>query len=150
MRKRETQAWFFEIGAVPDATAEELLQPRPKFAPGMHWEPRADVLEEEQKILIMVDLAGVIKEEIQISFASQENVVVIKGVRKELLEADVKRKAHQLEVFFGPFAKAIVLPNLALQIADTSAIYKNGVLYISIPKADSQQMREDEESSSNQ
>ena len=149
IKKKSVQAWFFEVGAIPDVSIDEIGQHRPLLAPGRHWEPRADIVEEDRRIVITLDLAGIDPEEIQVSYAKDDNLLVIKGRRNDHHDPQVRRSPLQLEILFGPFAKAIQLPHLGLLIQKISLHYKNGMLCIIIPKTEGSQFSSHSELSEN-
>jgi HSP20 family protein len=90
-----------------------------------------DIYHTDKEIVILAPIAGVTKEDINISLTDE--VLVIKGERdqKEEVPSD---NYYTKECFWGNFSRSIVLP----QEADTkniSATFENNVLEIHIPKA---------------
>ncbi len=127
------KGFYYTFVADPSVFGEEVISSRPKLARGRHWEPRADVVEEPARILVTFELSGVTGDEITLVFIPERNSLAIKGSREEW-EYSSKRIAHQLEISFGTFEREIDLPNLDLDGQHISAQYRNGFLFVSIPK----------------
>ena len=97
-----------------------------------HWSPRLDVNETDKAIEVLADLPGLAKEEIDISL--DNDLLVIKGERTE--ESSSKEKhVHRTERRSGSFYRALRLP-VAVKTAEINASFHNGVLTITLPKAE--------------
>ena len=95
------------------------------------WAPRMDFSESDKEFIVQMDLPGIRKEDVTISLEDHE--LTISGERKEeFVEED--RNFHRIERFAGRFFRAVPLPGHA-NIDKASAIFKDGVLTIKIPKA---------------
>ncbi|HLK16358.1 MAG TPA: Hsp20/alpha crystallin family protein [Fimbriimonadaceae bacterium] len=134
MRRRETEEWFFEIGADLGRYAEELSRGVPKLARSKLWEPRVDVFEDEDRIVIRAEISGVRGEDISLIYVPERNSVLIRGVRlqEEIPERSV---AHQLEIYYGEFEREQPLPEVELKPDRIRAHYRNGFLTVVLPKA---------------
>ena len=101
-----------------------LPRPDPK------WHPPVDAYETETEFVVIVDLAGMSKESIGITY--QEPDLCITGTRAACHSSE-KIKFHQMEVNFGPFERIIRIgaPVHADQI---HAQYQDGFLTVHIPK----------------
>jgi len=97
-----------------------------------HIIPRLNAEETENEFNISVELPGINKEDIQITF--QDNILNISGEKKRSEEEDEKKFYHS-ERYFGKFSRSIGI-NSGVKLDDITADYKNGVLNISIPKAE--------------
>jgi len=93
------------------------------------WRPPTDVFETDENVVIRVDIAGV--KESDFSITLDQNVISIRGMRSDISE---KRAYHQLEIPFGEFHTEIKLP-VAVDTDRAQAEYKNGFLWVSIPKS---------------
>lgn len=103
---------------------------------GMHkgkWSPPTDIYEGEQGLAIVMDIAGVKKEEIQIMVKGQ--IVFISGVRKE--PAVAKKYIHQLEIDFGRFERNFLIPQ-EIDAGRMEARYEDGFLYVWLPRKHSE------------
>lgn len=96
------------------------------------WAPQVDVEETGDAIVIHADLPGMDKKDIEISVENRE--LTIRGERKQ--ETDEKKSNfHRVERTYGSFRRSFALP--ANVLADkVEATYKDGVLEVSVPKAE--------------
>lgn len=94
------------------------------------WIPAVDVYETEDKIVVLVDIAGVNKENIDLTF--QENKLLIRGTRPVRSYSNPEIY-YQMEINFGPFERVIHLP-CAVDAEKAEAVYKEGFLEILLPK----------------
>ena len=94
------------------------------------WTPAVDICETEQQYEIVVELAGVQREDIEV-FAEGRDLTV-QGWRGDPTTRD-KTCLHQMEIEQGQFCRRLPLPEDA-ETEDISARYRDGLLRISIPK----------------
>lgn len=94
------------------------------------WEPAVDVYETATEVVVLVELAGVKKDEIQMIVDGR--TLVIRGIRQET-GMQVKRNFHQMEIHRGPFERSVFLP-VTVDPDKTKASYKDGLLEIVLPK----------------
>ena len=97
------------------------------------WRPSIDVFETEESILVIVDLAGVSRDEITIE--QEEEVLRIAGRRRDpedLHKADLKR-CHQMEIDYGPFERRLRITG-PVDYEKIEARYEKGFLKILLPK----------------
>lgn len=93
------------------------------------WNPPVDVLEENEKILVKVEVPGVDEKDIHVMF--EDGVLTVSGERQ--FERRDDRNYHRIERAYGSFTRTFTLP----RSVDANAIkadYRNGVLEIEIPK----------------
>jgi HSP20 family protein len=102
------------------------------------WVPATDVSEDATTIQITMELAGVNPEDVRISL--EGNVLTIRGEKRQEDEENTER-VHRIERIYGMFERAFVLPNTA-DPERIEAGYENGVLTVSIPKAERARPRE--------
>ena len=96
------------------------------------WNPPLDIFQDKDHVFVKAELPGMKKEDIQISL--HENTLTISGERKQ--EREVKEgDAFRSERFFGRFHRSITLP-LTVQSTNVKAQYKDGILAISLAKAE--------------
>jgi HSP20 family protein len=104
---------------------EEALAPRA-------WAPAVDIYETDEKLVIKVELPGLKKEDIDIEV--RDNTLTLKGERK--FEKEIKRENyHRVERAYGSFQRSFTLPSTVKQEA-IEASFKEGILEISLPKAE--------------
>ena len=99
------------------------------------WAPAVDIKEEADKFVLHADIPGVEPEEIDISM--EAGVLTIKGEKKTeaLTEKDNYKRVERT---YGSFYRRFSLPDTANAEA-ISALSKNGVLEITIPKQEAVQ-----------
>lgn len=92
-----------------------------------------DVIQNEEKIIIISAVAGVKKEDLQITL--NEETLTIKGLRQFPIKNKNNYHTVTEECFWGNFSRSIILPK-SIDKADIKANYKNNILVIFIPKID--------------
>ena len=102
------------------------------------WQPPVDIEELPDKYSIHVELPGIKLEDIKITV--EDNRLVIRG-EKTRIEEKKGATHHRVERVFGSFERALSLTH-ALKPDKIEAIYKDGVLEVSIPKAEEAKARE--------
>jgi HSP20 family protein len=101
------------------------------------WMPAADVREESDRYVVTVDLPGLAKDDVELSF--ENDVLTISGERKSELQKDEGR-VHRSERYYGKFTRAMRFPG-DVRHQDISASFTNGVLEVSLPKAEEARKR---------
>jgi HSP20 family protein len=97
----------------------------------MVWAPAIDVVEEEDKFSVRVELPGVNEEDVNVAIAG--DTLTIEGEKKA--ESEVKRKGYYYsETSYGSFSRSITIPS-TVDTSNIEANYDKGVLEISLPKA---------------
>jgi HSP20 family protein len=94
------------------------------------WEPAVDMYETADSVVVVVDLAGLKEEDIEVLV--QGNTLIIKGIRRDSITQG-QRSYHQIEIRRGPFEREVALP-VAVDPEQTSACYENGLLEIVMTK----------------
>jgi len=95
------------------------------------WSPRLDVSETENRLEVVADLPGMEKKDISVSL--EDNLLTIKGERKEERESKEKQY-HTIERRSGSFYRAIRLP-IEVEKDKVEANFKDGVLTLRLPKS---------------
>ncbi len=111
------------------------------------WTPNINIYETELALVICVEIAGVVRHEIDLSIS--ENRLHIKGRREspacpaevcEVAFADktsesrsAKARVQVMEIDHGNFRREIELPDNVVQDKITAA-YRDGLLWIELPK----------------
>lgn len=97
---------------------------------GVAWQPLVDVYERPEGLVIMVELPGVDKSEIEVTVEGTS--LKVKGHRHKNIPADTQR-VHQMEIAYGPFARTVELPVYA-DLEHTEADFENGYLTVTVPR----------------
>jgi len=96
------------------------------------WAPGVDVIETKDEVVVRAEVPGMTKEDISVTL--QDNVLTLRGEKKQE-QAQNGATYHRVERMYGSFVRSFTLPTLVL--ADkVRAHYKNGVLEITLPKAE--------------
>ena len=96
------------------------------------WTPNADISEDENEYIIMMDLPGIEKNEIKVNY--QDKRITITGERKKeekVEEKDIIRR----ERFEGSFYRSFTLAD-GVNEDKIHASFKDGVLKLVVPKAE--------------
>ena len=94
------------------------------------WRPNTDICETETHVIVCIEIAGVLPEDINIMQYADR--IVVRGVRRPEAEPGPKRY-HQIEIACGEFEKEIVLSG-PLRGAGVEAALSLGVLSLRISK----------------
>ena len=101
-------------------------------SPLQAWAPPLDVHEDKDSFTIRAELPGMRREDIEVSI--QDNALVISGERKEEKVGD-GTEVHRQERYFGKFSRILTLP-AAVANNNVKAAYKDGILTVTLPKAE--------------
>lgn len=96
------------------------------------WAPALDLAQDKETVTVKVELPGMKKDEIEISL--HEGVLSISGERKRE-EEKTEGETFRSERFFGRFQRSVALPT-AVDATKVKASYKDGVLTVTLPKAE--------------
>jgi HSP20 family protein len=97
---------------------------------GSSFQPRVDIVENENAYELHVAVPGMNKEDFQIEM--KDNFLTVSGERKFSSE---KKDAnwHSIETQFGAFSRSFSLPE-NVDASKITAKYNNGILEVAIPK----------------
>jgi HSP20 family protein len=104
------------------------------------WVPALDVAERKDAYVVTLDLPGVDPESVDVSF--EQNVLTIRGTKPSNLGVEAQQEVHVYanERVTGAFERSIRLPEF-VDGDKISAQAANGVLEVTIPKAQAAQPR---------
>jgi HSP20 family protein len=119
--RRDLFNWFFKDFTLPDLlTAEQ------------EWVPAFDISESENEIIVKAELPGMEVKDIDIALT--DGLLTIKGERK-LEKEDKKEDYHRIERQFGSFHRSFNLGE-KVKADGIEAAYKDGILTVTLPKAE--------------
>ena len=95
------------------------------------WTPALDLYQNADNIVAVVELPGMRKEDIEISL--HDGTLTIAGERKS--GASEEENAERTERVAGKFRRSITLPT-RVDSGKVSASYKDGLLTVTLPKAE--------------
>ena len=97
---------------------------------GARMLPAIDVKETDEAITVDAEMPGLKQEEIQVNV--EEGILTLSAERKQ--EKDEKAKnVHRRERYYGRMERRLMLP-ASVEEAKVEAIYKDGVLHVTLPK----------------
>ena len=120
-------------GQVNDWVNQVLGSHYQRYRHGETWSPVINLYEINNHYCIVVDLAGLCKEEIDIQV--EEDKITISGCRDtpKVSNCDGAICMHLMEIDHGPFRRTIELPE-NVEISDINASYREGYLWIQLHK----------------
>ena len=96
------------------------------------WSPAVDIYETDKAIVLKVELPGLSKDDINIEI--KDDNLILRGERK--FEKDIREENyHRIERSYGKFSRSFSLPG-SIDRNKVDATFKDGVLEITIPKAE--------------
>ena len=104
-----------------------------QYRPGEAWSPAINLYEDQKHYCVVVDLAGVQPEEIDIRVDEGKMAVSGRRVAPELPSASGQVCMHLMEIDHGPFVRTLELPDDA-DVDTIDASYRCGYLWIKILK----------------
>jgi HSP20 family protein len=96
------------------------------------WTPAVDVAEHDNEYVVKVELPGVSKDDVKITM--HDSTLTIRGEKKQEKETK-ESNYHRVERSYGSFQRSFTLPS-TVKSDRIEAAYKDGILTISLPKAE--------------
>jgi HSP20 family protein len=107
-------------------------------AKGRTWLPAIDMHETKDNLVLNVELPGVREKDVTVSITG--DLLSIKGERRWDDQAKDQKVLH-VERVYGQFERLVQLP-MAVQTDKVKASYRDGVLEVTLPKAENLKPRE--------
>jgi HSP20 family protein len=98
-----------------------------------NFSPKVDIAEHDKAISLHVEIPGVNKEDVKISI-NEDRILSIHGEKKQG-ETQEDHKYIRIERRFGSFSRSFTLPE-NIDINGIQAEFSNGILTITLPKAE--------------
>lgn len=119
------------------------LSPSQPVGTDPHWIPNTDIYESEDgsKIYVVMELAGITPGDLEIQIKGR--VVTVRGERPDASRKK-KHEFQQMEIDYGRFERRLRIAS-AVDAGQASARYANGFLLITLPKAVSDQPKEEDQ-----
>jgi len=95
--------------------------------------PETDVMETEREIRVITEMPGLKRENIEIDV--ENNVLTIRGEKREERTEGEQGKFHLAERRYGTFTRSFVLPR-DVDAENIQAQFQDGVLKVVIPKSE--------------
>jgi len=110
----------------------------PKMMEEIGPTPNVDIYEAGENIVVKADLPGMTKDDIEVNLT--DDTITLSGERKK--EEKVEKKGFfRLERTYGSFSRSFALPT-EVQADKVKAVFKNGVLEVTIPKTEAAKKKE--------
>lgn len=124
LRKEMDDLWNRFFGEVPAAIRSR-------------WMPSVDISETDTEIQVRAELPGLDSKDIEVSVSG--DILTIKGEKKEKKETK-EESYHSRERYYGSFQRSVRLP-VQVKSEEAKADFKNGILNLTLPKAESAKSR---------
>jgi len=118
-----------EIDRLFDLSTPSLTRDAALFS---GWAPAIDVHQDKDHVFVKCELPGMKKEDIDISL--HNGTLTVSGERKNETEQK-EGEWFRSERFFGKFQRSVTLPT-DVDSANVKAAYKDGILTVTLPKAE--------------
>lgn len=105
--------------------------------PARDWVPAVDIREEDHRYLLVADVPGMSRDDIEITL--EDGILSIHGERVTATE-ETQQGFHRKERVHGSFRRQFTLPDTVNTESITASV-KDGVLEIGIPKQEKPQPR---------
>ncbi|MCI0406497.1 MAG: Hsp20/alpha crystallin family protein [candidate division Zixibacteria bacterium] len=102
------------------------------------WVPVVDMTENKDEVVVRAEVPGMTKEDVSVTL--QDNVLTLRGEKKQE-KTEREASYHRMERSYGSFVRSFNLPTL-VQADKAKADYKDGVLTITLPKAEEAKPKE--------
>jgi len=99
---------------------------------------KADVYVKDNNIMADIDIPGIDPKDVEISIES--NYLKVKGSRDEVNEVK-EQDFYRKEIIKGSFERYIPLPTDQIDDENIKAVYKKGVLQVTVPKKEEEKKR---------
>ena len=94
--------------------------------------PRTNIAEEDKALTVSLEMPGLEQEDIDVRVENDH--LIVRAERKSQVE-DSDARWHRVEQRYGSLSRTIALPK-GVQTDDIDAVYKSGILTLTIPKAE--------------
>lgn len=98
---------------------------------GKTWAPVVDILESESDLVVRAELPGISREDIDVEVTGES--LTIRGERK--VDEQDGAKYLRVERAYGPFQRSFSI-GIPVQPDKVKAAYRDGVLEVTVPKAE--------------
>lgn len=130
----QTDLFRSRVSRLFDQAFDEFLSPLSgsEELSSRGWLPPVDIRETDEALTLHAEIPGLTKDDVNITL--ENNVLTISGERK--FEKDAKKdNYHRIERAYGAFSRSFSLP-ANVRTDQVRASFKDGVLTVSLPKAE--------------
>jgi HSP20 family protein len=137
-RNRNLNSLQNEIDRVFDQFFSSGDQNRDGSSTQTVWRPRTDLIETDDTYRLHLDMPGMSRDELNISY--KDNELVVSGERTSDRSGE-DEEFVRVERSFGQFRRTLTLPR-TVDAEHISATYDNGVLTVTVPKTETVKPRQ--------
>jgi HSP20 family protein len=106
------------------------------------WSPPTDIKETSEEYIIEMEIPGMEEDDIKVSI-NENHLTIIGEIKKENSStSDMPEKLLLVERFTGSFQRTFTLPSNRIDSIGSKAKFKNGILRITVTKAEEIRPRE--------
>ncbi|MDQ2871371.1 MAG: Hsp20/alpha crystallin family protein [Acidobacteriota bacterium] len=105
------------------------------------WDPNVDVMDDGQKLRILIEVPGVDAEDVRVTVRGR--VLTVRGTKKGRTRSREGIRFFCMERYFGGFVKSVALPR-AVNTHQAKTQLKEGLLEIVLPHVPDQREKETE------
>ncbi len=135
-RKRDVDVWIWDLGSQLRRHNVEVVRTHVSVTSRCVWSPKIDVVETSSHLILVVEIAGVSLEKVELTYSRVDHSIRIRGRRDSLVvESEGQARIHQLEIMGGEFERELSLPAISLDLTGIVTNLNDGLMAISIPKA---------------
>ncbi|MBX7171187.1 MAG: Hsp20/alpha crystallin family protein [Pyrinomonadaceae bacterium] len=120
---------LFNVGITRSGNGEDIVRGA--------WTPSVDIFENQDKIVLEAELAGMKPEDVDISI--ENNIITLKGERK-FEKNEESENYHRVERSYGSFVRSFTLPRTVVS-DEADASFENGILKVTLPKREEAKAR---------
>lgn len=137
MDEMERQMERFFESVFPTGWLRPFRWERPMLGALEEWRPAVDVVDRDDEVVVRAEIPGVDKDDLDVSMS--DSTVTIKGTTKRE-EKEEKGDYFRCETARGSFMRTVTLP-AEIDTGKAEAAYKDGVLTLKLPKAETSKRR---------
>jgi len=128
--RRDMMSLRNEMNRLFEQAFEDM--PLSRWQSSTNWGLAVDVVENDEAFVVTASVPGVNPDDIEITIS--DNILTIKGEFKADETVD-EEKYHLRERRYGSFGRSLTLP-VTVDADEVEAHYENGVLQLTVPKAE--------------
>jgi HSP20 family protein len=107
------------------------------FGEGGTWVPAFDISENDKEFVVSAEIPGIDSKDLEVTFS--DGVLKVKGEKKREKEENGDN-IHRVERYYGSFQRSFVVP-VKVEEDKVEATYKDGVLTLTMPKAEKKEIK---------
>ena len=102
------------------------------------WYPAMDITETDNEVIATLELPGLKREDIKVSV--NNDILTVSGEKKQE-KTEENENIHRVERTYGYFKRSVALP-VEVDTNKVKAVYKDGVLKVTMPKLEEKKTKE--------